>query len=185
MVWRSRTTPLDRVFACLVYLLPLAEAYLLAAFPLGLGGRFAGQSVLSLVSLYVPLADILLLPLRLAALLYLTVTAPFSFGGFGIGGFVIFILLMVLVVRNESIAHFVRFNTMQSIIVGIVLTLFSILWNFSTSILPFSLGSLNLLIFGGLFFGTVGVALYAIIQSALGKYAEIPTISNAAYVQVP
>jgi len=36
-----------------------------------------------------------------------------------------------------------------------------------------------------IFLGTLAVCVYGMIQSGLGKYAEIPTISEAAYSQVP
>jgi len=32
--------------------------------------------------------------------------------------------------------------------------------------------------------GTVAAVLYSIVQSALGRYAEIPTLSEAVYMQV-
>ena len=172
MVWRSRTSSTDRFFACLVYLLPLVEAYLLAS------------GLLQLLQAFVPAIGILLLPLQLAASIYIAIIAPFSFGGFGIGGFLIFVLLIALVVRNDRICHFVRFNTMQAIIIGIALSLFSILWALINTIVPLDTTLVSILVIGGLFFGTVGISIYSIVQSALGKYAEIPTLSDAAYVQV-
>jgi hypothetical protein len=52
------------------------------------------------------------------------------------------------------------------------------------------LGSINLsllteTLYNTIFLGTLVACIYAIIQSAMGKYAEIPGISEAAYSQVP
>ncbi|MEB3230516.1 MAG: Tic20 family protein [Leptolyngbyaceae bacterium] len=173
MVWRSRTTPQDRFFACLVYVLPLIEAYLLA------------QPIILFLEQLVPIAGLLLLPLRLFADFYLSITGLFSIGSFGLGGFLIFMVLIAAVVRNDSICHFVRFNTMQSIIIGIALSLFTILWQLFTSIIPINLSLLTLLVVSSLFLGTAAICIYSIVQSAMGKYAEIPTISRAVERQVP
>ena len=175
MVWRSRTTPTDRFFACLVYLLPLAEAYLL-------GGLLLSW-IAALIPPIAPLMVILSFPLQLISELYLLILRPFQFGSFGLGGFLIFVLLFALVVRNEQICHFVRFNTMQSIMIGIALSLFSVLWSLVTQIIPV-FAILTLPLAGGLLLGTLALCGYSIFQSIVGKYAEIPTISDAAYVRV-
>ncbi|MBD2021803.1 hypothetical protein H6F43_16605, partial [Leptolyngbya sp. FACHB-36] len=39
-------------------------------------------------------------------------------------------------------------------------------------------------LFNTIFLGVVAAVGYAVVQSALGRYAEIPTISEAAYTQV-
>ena len=173
MVWRSHTTPQDRLFASLVYLLPLIEAYLLA------------KPVLFILYRFVPFSSLILLPIDFLAGIYLSITGLFRFGSFGIGSFLIFVILIAAVVRNPSICHFVRFNTMQSIIIGIALSLFTILWQLITTVLPLNLGLLTLLLVGGLFLGTFAICIYSIVQAAMGKYPEIPTISDAVYVQVP
>jgi uncharacterized membrane protein len=166
MRWRtSSNTPLDRLFACLPYTLPMLEAL-----PFG-----------AVLLREFPMLQPLLLPLAPFALVYGFVTSIFSFGGFGLGGFLIFLALYFLVVRNESIAHFIRFNTMQSILIGIVLSLFSLVLSpISEALPPLLLES----VFTALFLGTFILCIYAIVQSALGRYAEIPVISDAAKIQV-
>jgi hypothetical protein len=73
---------------------------------------------------------------------------------------------------------------MQSILIGIVLSLFSIVWSMILgSILPPS-SILTQTIFNTVFLGTIAAVFYSMVQSALGRYAEIPTISEAAYSQV-
>ncbi|GAB4156533.1 MAG: hypothetical protein Fur0046_36500 [Cyanobacteria bacterium J069] len=166
MSWRtSSASPLDRLFACLPYVLPMLEAL-----PFGT----------ELLSEF-PMLQPLLLPLYPFAIAYSFVTGIFSFGGFGIGGFLIFLAMYFFVVRNESISHFIRFNTMQSILIGIVLSLFSLVLSpIIRALPPLFLQS----ILTALFLGTFIACIYAIVQSALGRYAEIPTLSDAAHIQV-
>ncbi|PSB01895.1 Tic20 family protein [Merismopedia glauca] len=159
MTFRSSTTPADRAFGCLPYLLPIIESlpfglYLMALFP-----------PLSLI--FVPLIP----------LIRIYTGVPFA-------GLIIFFLLFLAVVRNPKISHFIRFNTMQAILIDIVLTLFSLLFN--TILLP-ALGS-NLItqtLANTVFIGILAACGYCIFQSVFGRYAEIPAISEAVYAQVP
>lgn len=173
MNWRGQTTPWDRVFACLVYVLPLMEAYT------QYGPAFFSQF---------PQLNVLFLPLWPFLLVYGILLSIFPFG---LGGLVVFIALIALVVRNERIRHFVRFNTMQAILIGIALSIFGLLWSLIFTVTP-SFGSstalgggiLGMTVANVLFLGTVALTIYAIVQSARGRYAEIPTLSEAVYMQV-
>jgi uncharacterized membrane protein len=98
-------------------------------------------------------------------------------------GLIIFFALFLLVVRNESIAHFVRFNAMQAILLDIVLFLCNIIFDYALKPI---LGSGLLLdtLFNVIFLGTIAAVVYSVAQSILGRYAEIPTLSDAVYMQV-
>jgi hypothetical protein len=158
MTWRSSTTPADRIFACLPYLLPLLDS-------LEFSQPFFNQF---------PALLPLLLPLQPLLAIYRGV--PFV-------GLIIFFALFLLVVRNENISHFIRFNTMQAILLDIVLILCSIIVRL---VLQQVLGGGLFLetIFNVIFLGTLVAVIYSVIQSALGRYAEIPTLSEAVYMQV-
>lgn len=157
MTWRGSTTPLDRVFACLPYLLPLIVG-------LRFGAPFFSQF---------PFLQYLLIPIAPIAALY---------EGFPFAGIIIFFALFLLVVRNENISHFIRFNTMQAILLDIVLILCSLV----ISLLGPALGNglIAETLFNVIFLGTVAVVIYSVVQSILGRYAEIPTLSDAVYMQV-
>lgn len=154
MTWRGATTPLERVFACLPYLLPLVDSL-----------QFAGPLLRQfpvLQPLFIPL--LMLRPLT----------------GFPLG-LIIFLALFMLVIRNENISHFIRFNTMQAILLDIVIILCSLVLSLLTALQ----GSLILeTLFNVVFLGTVAAVTYSVVQSALGRYAEIPTLSDAVYMQV-
>ena len=159
MTWRGSTDTKDRIFAALVYLLPLYSAF---AF---------GDSIFQQIPFLGAALAIALYPL---AFLYS------SLGSFG--SLIIFLVLFLAVVRNPRISHFIRFNTMQAILIDILVYLLGLALGFVAR----GLGA-NLVVetlFNVVFLGAFAACVYSIIQSVIGKYADIPTISEAAYSQV-
>ncbi len=157
MTWRGTTTVSDRVFASLPYLLPLVEVLVFGKF---LIGQF-------------PIIGVLFLPLLPLLSIY------------RVNSFVpllIFLALFIFVVRNEKINHFIRFNTMQAILLDIVIFLCNIITDV-IGLVPSSDFAVQTL-YTTIFLGIVGAAIYSIAQSLLGRYAEIPAISEAVYTQV-
>ncbi len=157
MTRRGSTTVSDRIFACLPYLLPLIEGVTFGAF---------------LLNQFPPL-QLAFLPILVLGSVYKAI--PF-------GGMIIFFALFLLVVRNEKISHFIRFNTMQAILLDIVIFLFSIILQILNPVpgAGFAIETLA----NTLFLGIVAAVIYAVAQSGLGRYAEIPAISEAVYMQV-
>jgi uncharacterized membrane protein len=158
MTWRSSTTPLDRTFACLPYLLPLLDGVLFSA---PFFSQFPGFRVV-----LIPLAPLLAI-----------------YHGIPFAGLIVFFALFLLVVRNDSISHFIRFNAMQAILLDIILVLCNVILNL---VLGPALGSGLLMqtLYNVIFLGTIVAVVYSVVQSALGRYAEIPTLSEAVYMQV-
>jgi 4-amino-4-deoxy-L-arabinose transferase-like glycosyltransferase len=159
MTWRGSTDTKDRIFAALVYLLPLYSAFAL------------GDSIFQQIPFLGAALVIVLTPL---AFLYS------SLGSFG--SLIIFFVLFLAVVRNPRISHFIRFNTMQAILIDILVSLLGLVLGFVAR----GLGA-NLVVetlFNVVFLGAFAACVYSIIQSVIGKYADIPTISEAAYSQV-
>ncbi|WP_430012863.1 Tic20 family protein [Microcystis ichthyoblabe FBCC-A1114] len=159
MTWRGSTDTKDRIFAALVYLLPLYSAF---AF---------GDSIFQQIPFLGAALAIALYPL---AFLYS------SLGSFG--SLIIFFVLFFAVVRNPRISHFIRFNTMQAILIDILVSLLRLVLDFVAR----GLGANFVLetLFNVVFLGAFAACVYSIIQSFIGKYADIPTISEAAYSQV-
>merc|ERR1712176_720825 len=88
---------------------------------------------------------------------------------------IIFFAMFIGIVRNFKIPHFVRFHTMQSILLDIVSMLGVIIKQytpFEVRITPIYTSIMN--VFAVLVFGTI---LYCGITCVLGKYADIPVIS--------
>ncbi|BAZ25112.1 hypothetical protein NIES4073_60160 [Kalymmatonema gypsitolerans NIES-4073] len=157
MASRGSTTVSDRIFACLPYLLPLVEVFRYGIF---------------LFRQFPPLA-LLFLPLQPLITIYFGV--PFA-------GLIIFFALFLLVVRKENISHFIRFNTLQAILLDIVIFLFSILTQL-IGIIPAGGFAIQTL-YTTIFLGTIAAVVFSVIQSLMGRYAEIPAISEAAYMQL-
>jgi uncharacterized membrane protein len=94
-----------------------------------------------------------------------------------------FFLLFLLVVRNERIPHFIRFNTMQAILIDILVILCQVVAAYVLKPviqIDFILQTL----FTTVFLGVVATISYSIFQSVRGNYAEIPTLSDAVHMQV-
>lgn len=159
MTWRGSTDTKDRIFAALVYLLPLYSAF---AF-----GIFIFRQI----------------PFLGAALAIVLTPLAFLYSSLGsFGSLIIFLVLFLAVVRNPRISHFIRFNTMQAILIDILVYLLGLVLSFIARGLDANL--LVETLFNVVFLGAFAACVYSIIQSVIGKYADIPTISEAAYSQV-
>ena len=101
MLAAGSTTVSDRIFACLPYLLPLIEVFVF--------GRYLLSDFPPLQLLFLPLLPLLRI-----------------YYGVRYAGMIIFFALFLLAVRNEKISHFIRFNTMQAILLDIIIFLFNI-----------------------------------------------------------
>ncbi|HEY9301584.1 MAG TPA: Tic20 family protein [Phormidium sp.] len=164
MSWRGTTTVSDRIFASLPYLLPLVEG-------LVYGGPFFQQF---------PSLGFVQEVLQPLVIGYGLISSAF----FGFGSLILFLLLFFLVVRNERVPHFIRFNAMQAILIGIVLSLCSLILGY---ILAPVLGNSSFVmqtLMTTIFLGIVVAFFYSVVQTLMGRYAEIPTISEAVYMQI-
>ena len=96
--------------------------------------------------------------------------------------FFVFFALYLAVVRNEKLPHFMRFNAMQSILLDICIMLGGLIIQYMPFEIAFSTigGLCNNLVF------TTGAAsvFYCVFYTLQGKYADIPTVSEAVYIQV-
>lgn len=158
MTWRGSTDFKDRIFACLPYLLPLF-------YSLQFGEHLLAQF---------PILTIILSPILRPV--------DWIYGSFPFAGIIIFFLLFLLVVRNERVPHFIRFNTMQAILLDIALLLVSLV--FSVVLEPLGDNLLTETLDNVVFLATLVACGYSVVQSLMGRYAEIPTISEAVYAQV-
>jgi hypothetical protein len=157
MTWRGSTTVPERIFACLPYLLPLVDGLKF--------GTFLFQQFPVIKLFFIPLVPVLQL-----------------YGAIPFADLIIFFTLYLAVVRNENIKHFIRFNAMQAILIDIILILCGL-------VLPILIKGIQVTfvietLFNMLFLGVVAAFIYAVVQSLSGRYAEIPALSDAVYMQV-
>lgn len=175
MVWRGSNVMQDRVFASLTYLMPILDVLSLGSF----------------LFWFVPPVKWLFLPLFYLAPIYFL-----NLGGIGIVQMGLFFGLFIGVVRNSNCSHFLRFNTMQALLLGIFAALLNIalgLFGFSQRLLISGYGGFGnsgvteLIIpvfLSAIFVFVAGASIYAIVQSLRGEYPEIPIISQAVSSQV-
>jgi uncharacterized membrane protein len=154
---QSSHTAADRFFGCLPYLLPIADVYVF--------GMFLFQEFPSLKQLYIPLAPLLMI------------------NNSGFGGFILFLGLYLGVVNNQNISRFIRFNTLQAILIGILISLCGLILRYV--LLPvIGMGQITQVLMNVIFLGTIAASGYGIIMSAMGEYTQIPQLSDTAQIQI-
>lgn len=158
MAWRGSTDIKDRIFGAIIYLIPLLFAF-----------RFG----IYLIEQF-PILSWLALPLIPVAFIYSLLGSW--------GDLIIFFILFLAVVRNPRVSHFIRFNTMQALLIDILIFLVGLLLGLLER--GTDVNFLVETLYNVVFLGALAACLYSIVQSALGRYAEIPSISDAAYTQV-
>ncbi len=159
MSWRGSTTITDRIFACLPYLLPLLDGVI------GFGANSGLIQLLHLEWLFTVLAPVMVV---------YRILGPYA-------DLIVFFGLFLLVVRNEKISHFIRFNTMQALLLDIVVYVCGIILRIVG--LP-GLDFAIQVVASTIFIGILASVVYSVGQSLFGRYAEIPAISDAVYMQV-
>ena len=98
------------------------------------------------------------------------------------GGFLLFLVLFLVVVRNPNVPYYLRFNVLQAILLDILLVVLAFAFNVLLSPLGNSLmiRTLN----NTVFIGALVLVLYASIQCIRGKEADLPSLSEAVRMQL-
>ena len=98
------------------------------------------------------------------------------------GGFLLFLVLFLVVVRNPQVPYFLRFNVLPAILLDIVLVVLSLAFNVLLSPLGNSLmlRTLN----NTVFIGTLVLVLYALVQCSRGREPDLPSLSEAVRMQL-
>jgi hypothetical protein len=162
MTWRGSATVQDRIFGSLIYALPLGDAVLY-------GGSILGQFGLSSIFSFL---------------------APLAALNSGLGGLILFFALFILVINNTNIAHFIRFNVFQALLLLIATTLYSLVFGVLFRMLnqvPDLSSFVTLLkqtLDNTVFLAVTAACFYSVFKSVTGKYADIPKLSDVVYQQV-
>lgn len=147
----------QRLLAALAYLLPWSDAL-----PFG-------QSLFGLF----PVLQWLTLPALPVLLLQQAV--PF-------GGFLLFLVLFLAVVRNAKVPYLIRFNVLQAILVDILLILVSLA--FRVLLAPLGIGFALRTLSNTVFLAALLLVAFGVIQSLRGQEAEVPSLSQAVRMQL-
>ncbi len=147
----------QRLLAALAYLLPWADAL-----------EF-GRSLFVMF----PLLQWLAAPALPVALLQQAV--PF-------GGFLLFLVLFLAVVRNQRVPYLIRFSVLQAILIDIVLVLVSLV--FSILLAPLGAGFALRTLSNTVFLGALVLVAFGMVQSLRGEEADLPAVSAAVRMQL-
>ena len=147
----------QRLLALLTYLLPWSD------------GLPFGRSLTSLF----PVLQWLSLP----ALPLVMVEQAIPFGGF-----ILFLVLFLGIVRNPRVPYFIRFNALQAILLDIILIVLSLAFNLLLAPLGGNFAVRTLA--NTIFLGMLVLVLFGIIQCLRGKEADIPSLSEAVRMQL-
>lgn len=161
MSWNSSPSIPDRLFAALPYILAIT-----AGLPYG---GYVVQEVPAIQFLLLPFAPLIQVYMGLER------SVPFF-------GLIVFFALILLVVRNENISRFIRFNTMQAILLSFILAVCGLILSLLQPV--FGGGLLLQTFYSVLFLGMLASVGYSLVQTFRGEYADIPTISDAVHMQV-
>lgn len=171
MAWSGTNTVQDRIFGSLLYVLPLIDLIIfqhLSPYPAG-----------SLIGLIPGWGTFLALISPLVIL----------YGSNWIISLGIFFALFAFVIRNENVSRFIRFNAMQAILLGIVMTLVRLVRDFILGPAVGVAGESGSFIMdtvqNTVFLGVVAVLAYCFVQTARGLYPDkIPSLSEIVHMQV-
>ena len=147
----------QRLLAVLAYLLPWGD-----------GVEFGGY----LFSLYPPLQWLALPALPVVVLRKMV---PF-------GGFLLFLVLYLAVVRNQKVPYYLRFQVLQAILIDIVLVVVSLA--FSVLLAPLGAGFAVRTLSNTVFLGLLVLVAFAVVECLRGRQAEIPSLSEAVRMQL-
>ena len=150
----------QRLLAPLVYLLPWSDAI-----PFGLGADGVFNQI--------PLLRLLIVPA--VPLIQLDRGVPF-------GGLLLFFVLFLAVVRNPAVPYFLRFNTLQAILVDIVVVLLG--YGFQLLITPLGNALILRTLGSTVLLGVLAVVIFALIECVQGREPDLPGLSQAVRMQL-
>ena len=105
-----------------------------------------------------------------------------SMGGMNLGGLLLFVLLFAAVVRNPKVPYTIRFNTLQALMLDILLVVIGLVFQLLQSLLGG--GLLFRTLANTVFLGTLLILLFTVVQVLRGKEADLPTLSEAVRMQL-
>ena len=148
----------ERIFAALPYTISL----------------MAGIPAILLLAKFLPnvpireiLAPLLFIPLALTSFL-----GPFA-------NLIIFFGLFFFVVRNSDIKQFIRFHTMQSLMIGIAVSVIGLIGDLLGPTMAMFSALLSIVVSAAV----VGVSIYGMFFALMGNYTNVPLISEASEQQ--
>ena len=121
----------------------------------------------------IPFLKVLLIPAL--PIFYIINYIPF-------GSLLIFLLLYFFVIRNIKVSYFIRFNSLQALLMNIALVIINFLFQLIAN--PFDNFLLTKTLSSTIFLGTLISVIFAIYKCLQEVEPELPGISNAVRLQL-
>ncbi len=102
--------------------------------------------------------------------------------GIPFGGLLLFLLLFLAVIRNPQVPYFLRFNSLQALLIDIGLILLG--YAFRILVFPFGTGLLTQTLSSTVLIGVLTITIFSIYECIQGKEPDLPAISEAVRLQL-
>ena len=152
-----KITFLQKLLALAIYMLPWSDSIIF--------GRYLFQEFPLLQWMTIPALPIIIIQKIL----------PF-------GGLIIFLMLFLLVIRNPNISYFLRFNSLQAILINIIIIMIS--YVFQIIIQPLGNGLLIRTFSSTILVSMMTLLIFCIYECFQGKEPDLPIISEAVKIQL-
>ena len=97
-----------------------------------------------------------------------------------LGSLLVFFVLFLAVVRNPNVPYFIRFNTLQALLVDIIVVIIS----YAFIILPIGGGLMMRTLSSTVVVGVLAVVIFALIECSRGREPDLPGLSQAVRMQL-
>ncbi len=98
------------------------------------------------------------------------------------GSFLLFFLLFLTIVRNPKIPYFLRFNTLQALLIDIGIILIS--YTFQIILQPLGTKLITSTLSSTILMGILAIVIFAFGECLQGKEPDLPVISDAVRIQL-
>ena len=147
----------QKLIGVLIYMLPWSDAI-----PFG---RYILMDFPSLQWLAVPAMPIILIE-----------------QGMPLGNLLLFFVLFLAVARNPKVPYFLRFNTLQALLLDITVILIS--YAFKVFIQPLGTGLIVSTLSSTVLIAILAIVIFALVECLQGKEPDLPGISEAVRMQL-
>ena len=95
---------------------------------------------------------------------------------------VVFFFMFLAIIKNKRLHHFVRFNAMQAMMFDIMVMLPSMIFKYIPGDLFWS--PIGVFLANTCFMVVFTAVMWSVFNAMAGRYADVPLVSEAVYMQV-
>ena len=99
-----------------------------------------------------------------------------------LGSLILFFVLFLFVIRNPKVPYFIRFNTLQALLLDITIILIS--YAFRIILQPLGSGLMMRTFSSTILVGVLTIIIFTISESLKGNEADLPLFSEAVKMQL-